>query len=55
MSKTEQEARIEQVRGNLSAFQNPGAEEAADSCKRHPCYLIASTNPICRSYEGSSK
>ncbi|MCJ1271996.1 hypothetical protein MMC22_011902 [Lobaria immixta] len=30
MSKTEQEARIEQVRGNLHAFQNPGSDEAPD-------------------------
>lgn len=31
MSKTEQEARIEQVKGNLSAFQNPGSDENARS------------------------
>ena len=33
MSKTEQEARIEQVRGNLHAFQNPGSDEAPDPCE----------------------
>ena len=36
MSKTEQEARIEQVKGNLSAFQNPGSEDAPDAGK--PCW-----------------
>ena len=33
MSKTEQEARIKQVKGNLSAFQNPGLEERNESGK----------------------
>ncbi len=34
MSKTEQEARIQKVKGNLSAFQhNPGADEAHGSGK----------------------
>lgn len=33
MSKTEQEARIEQVKGNLSAFQNPSSDGGPDPCK----------------------
>ena len=32
MSKHEQEAQIEQVRGKLSAFQNPGSDEAPETC-----------------------
>lgn len=36
MSKTEQEARIEQVKGNLSAFQNPGSDENSHS-RKSPC------------------
>lgn len=36
MSKTEQEARIEQVKGNLSAFQNPGGDENPHA-RKFPC------------------
>ena len=32
MSKTEQEARIELVEGQLSAFQNPGSDEGTRAC-----------------------
>ena len=34
MSKTEQEAKIEEIRGKLSGFQNPGSDESPEPGKQ---------------------